>query len=57
MGLSQDMISEHGVLLNIIRLKQEGSDGIVDQGEQKQNKGDKKISESEKMWEIRMWSE
>jgi len=43
------MISEHGVLLNIIRLKQEGSDGIVDQGEQKQNKGDKKISESEKM--------
>jgi len=32
MGLSQHMIPEPEVLLNIIRLKHEGSDRIADQG-------------------------
>jgi len=32
MGLSRHMIPEHSVLLNIIRLEHEGSDGIVNQG-------------------------
>jgi len=37
MGLSQHMILEHGVLLNIIRLSMR-VDRIVIRGEQKQNK-------------------
>jgi len=42
MGLSQHMVPDHGVLLNIIRLEPEGSDRIINHGQTDIEQRDKK---------------